>query len=244
MTRLYTFVISHFSEKARWALDLAGVPYEEEYLLPGPHLFTVRRLAKASTVPLLVHDGTAIQGSSAIIDYAEQRLGGRSLTPAEPAAAARAWAIEALADHAFGLGIQRIVYASLLGHREVVIDLWAQRGASYARPLLRLLFPLLRIGVRRAYGVRPDRVVRAKDRLRRAMDETDRELRDRPYLLGDAPCRADVTVAALLAPLFRPAGHVTDWPREVPPDFSDFVHELEGRPTCALVHRMYREHRR
>ena len=46
--RLYTFQISHFSEKARFALDLSGIPYEEKRLLPGAHIVTTRRIATTS----------------------------------------------------------------------------------------------------------------------------------------------------------------------------------------------------
>ena len=35
MLCLYTFQVSHFSEKARWALDWKGVKYHERRLLPG-----------------------------------------------------------------------------------------------------------------------------------------------------------------------------------------------------------------
>ena len=43
MLRLYTFQVSHFAEKARWALDWKGVEYEERRLLPGPHLAVTLR---------------------------------------------------------------------------------------------------------------------------------------------------------------------------------------------------------
>ena len=46
MLKLYTFNISHFSEKARWALDYEGIPYEERVLLPGPHQLVTRRVAQ------------------------------------------------------------------------------------------------------------------------------------------------------------------------------------------------------
>ena len=37
MTRLYTFTISHFAEKAaRWLLDYKGIPYQEK--TPGAWL--------------------------------------------------------------------------------------------------------------------------------------------------------------------------------------------------------------
>jgi glutathione S-transferase len=38
MTRLYTFTISHFAEKARWSLDYKGIPYQEQRLVPA-HIF-------------------------------------------------------------------------------------------------------------------------------------------------------------------------------------------------------------
>jgi len=46
MLKLYTFNISHFSEKARWALDYEGIAYEERVLLPGPHQLVTRRIAR------------------------------------------------------------------------------------------------------------------------------------------------------------------------------------------------------
>ncbi len=63
MIELYGFTISHFVEKARWALDFKGVPYRWIALLPGPHLRQVRRMAPRSTVPVLRDGDTVIQGS-------------------------------------------------------------------------------------------------------------------------------------------------------------------------------------
>jgi glutathione S-transferase len=97
--------------------------------------------------------------------------------------------------------------------------------------------------VKRIYTIRPEAVVRAKDRFYKAMDETDRALEGRPYLSGDAPSRADVTTAALLAPLCRPPEHLVPWP-EIPAALAPFMREIEGRPTWNHALKMYREHRR
>ena len=94
---LFTFTISHFSEKARWGLDHAGVPYRERLLVPGPHLRVIRKMAPKSTVPVLRHGETCIQGSGAILDYAEQNLG-VSWVALSPGDAARAKELEAKAD--------------------------------------------------------------------------------------------------------------------------------------------------
>jgi hypothetical protein len=45
--RLYTFTISHFAEKARWALDYKGIRYQEKRLVPGSHLPVVKRISCA-----------------------------------------------------------------------------------------------------------------------------------------------------------------------------------------------------
>ena len=37
MFELYDFRFSHYSEKARWALDFKGIPYTSRHLLPGFH---------------------------------------------------------------------------------------------------------------------------------------------------------------------------------------------------------------
>jgi glutathione S-transferase len=242
MLRLNTFAISHFSEKARWALDLNGIDYTERRLLPGPHVFVIKRMAPATTVPTLEHDGAVVQGSSAILDYLETRLGATRLA-VPPAAATRARELEATVDRAFGLGTQRIFYATLLANKSVVIDLWVQGGPVWGRAYFAVAFPLVAHLVRRTYKIRPEPIARAKDLFRRTFDTTDQMLSEGPYLLGDTLSRADVTVAALLAPLCTPAEHFLRWPAEVPPEHAKFVDEFRGRPTWDFVLRMYREHR-
>jgi glutathione S-transferase len=245
MLRLYTFTISHFSEKARWALDLNGISYDEERLLPGPHQSTIRRLAPGSSVPVLRHDGVVIQGSSAIVDYAERQLGATKLAPPQ-GAAGRAKELEALADRAFGLGTQRIFYGALFARPKTIVDMWSQGGPWWGRAMYALTFPLIRPTLRRMYTILPGPIQEAKDLFCRAFDETDRALASAPYLLGETLSRVDVTVASLLAPLCRPPEHVLRWPKdtEMPSELVDFIREFEDRPTSGFVRRMYRDHRR
>ena len=243
MLRLNTFAISHFSEKARWALDLNELEYTERRLTPGPHMLVTRRLGKATSVPVLEHDGTCIQGSSAILDYLERSLSAKRLAPPS-GAAERSVELEAVADRAFGLGIQRIFYDTLLAHRSVVVDMWTQGSPAWSRLFFAVGFGFVARGVRRMYTIRPDAVIEAKDLLRRTMDTTDEALSRGSYLMGDALSRADITVASLLAPMCRPPEHLLRWPATMPDDLNAFLSDLEGRPTWDYVLRMYREHRR
>ena len=84
MTRLYTFTISHFAEKARWSLHYKGIHYQEKRLVPGSHVPIIKRIAPSTFVPVLQDAGRIIQGSSAIIDYVDEHSPEPPLTPADP----------------------------------------------------------------------------------------------------------------------------------------------------------------
>ena len=54
--RLLTIPISHFCEKARWALDRAGIEYVEQPHVQLVHIFAARLAGGGRTVPVLVTD--------------------------------------------------------------------------------------------------------------------------------------------------------------------------------------------
>ncbi|HMJ12447.1 MAG TPA: glutathione S-transferase [Polyangiaceae bacterium] len=242
MLQLYTFAISHFSEKARWALDLAKIDYSERILLPGPHMLVTRRIGKSTSVPVLEHDARVVQGSAAILDYVQSELGASHLAP-DPQDAEECAQLETLADHAFGLGTQRIFYDVLLNRPRISIDLWSQGGPFYARAFYAVAYKGVAAAIRRMYRIEPAAVERAKDRFRNAMDVMDRTLDSKPYVLGGRLTRADITIGALLAPLCRPPEHLMRWP-DMPDEALAFMREFEDRPIYRHVLRLYRDHRR
>jgi len=243
MLRLYTFNISHFSEKARWALDYEGIAYDERVLLPGPHQLVTRRIARRTHVPVLEHDGQYVQGSSAIIDYVADRLGGARLTASDPAERAKTLELENRLDQAFGRGVQQVLYSVLLKDRRTVVDLWSSGGPFWAGGFYALAFPAIASVVMRMYKTTDvEGVARAKQRFVTTFDELDAVLTRQPYLGGDAPNRIDITLAALLAPVCRVTEHRVKWPA-MPAELADFEASLSGRPTWNHVLRMYRDHR-
>jgi glutathione S-transferase len=132
MLKLYTINVSHFSEKARWALDYEGIAYREKVLLPGPHQLVTRRIARRTHVPVLEHDGQCVQGSSAIIDYIAASLGGTKLTANDPTERAKAFELEKELDQALGRGVQQVLYSAVLKDRRTVIDLWSSHAGCAA----------------------------------------------------------------------------------------------------------------
>src|SRR3954447_20670759 len=70
--RLLTIPISHFCEKARWALHRAGLDYREERHVQGLHVIAARRAGGGSTMPVLVADEGVFGDSEDILRYADR----------------------------------------------------------------------------------------------------------------------------------------------------------------------------
>lgn len=205
MHELITIPFSHYCEKARWALDLEGVSYRERRYLPGLHVRPARRAAKgrgradahssAASTPILVMDGEPICGSSAIV---------RRVAPALFAGDE----VEALVrdfDDALGPHTRRIAYWFVLG-RAALFQQLADENVSRGQALAaRLTLPLLGRALRRRLGVDRPGFERSMVRVTRVADDVAARLEDgRPYLTGDAFTAADLTFAALFAPVILP----------------------------------------
>src|SRR3954452_12080506 len=74
MRRLLTIPISHFCEKARWALDRAGLDYREERHAQGIHQVVARRAGGGKTMPVLVAEEGVFPDSEDIVRYADREL--------------------------------------------------------------------------------------------------------------------------------------------------------------------------
>src|SRR5207245_6672692 len=82
--RLITIPISHYCEKARWALERAGLAYREERHVQGIHRVAARRAGGGPTVPVLVTPQGVIGESEQILLWVDGRIAGEErLFPAD-----------------------------------------------------------------------------------------------------------------------------------------------------------------
>jgi hypothetical protein len=106
--KLIVFGLSHFCEH--------GITYSEISWAPGLHRVLLKRHgAKGSALPVLLDGETIVQGSGAIIDWAESKAQDptRSLKP-QTGNLAEAQEIERRADEVIGIHVRRLAYAELL----------------------------------------------------------------------------------------------------------------------------------
>ncbi len=242
--RLYQFAISHYSEKVRWALDYKGIRYQPVNLLPGQHVKTVRALTgKASSVPVLDHDGEIIQGSSAIIDYLDETFPEHPLTPSDPEIRDQALAWEKRLDDEAGPAVGCWTYHYLLQRPKLVVPMLASGTPFYNRILLSLAFSRVDEIMRDRMKINQKTADASQQVLETLLTELADIYRQRPYLAGDRFSRADLTAGALLAPLFRPPQYPVPWPKwqRLLPDMRNRLDQWQGQ--IEPLARLYREYR-
>lgn len=246
--RLVTIPFSHYCEKARWALDYAGVDYREDGHAPGFHARAALAAGGTRTVPVLVADGKVIADSTDILHFADARApDGRKLFPVSDAARREVCAWEERFDHELGPHIRRVLYFYVLPDRAYALALMRHATPAWEHALVRAAFPLLRLLMLKSMRIDAAGAERSKSVLRRLFDDLAKRLEDgRRYLVGDRLTAADLTFAALAVPAAQPPEYPIPYPpvATLAEGAQDIVRELGGSPAGRFAARIYAEHRK
>ena len=203
---LWHLKVSHYNEKARWALDHKRVPHVRRALIPGRHDRVVKRLTegKSTTTPVLVSGGEALADSTAIIQELERRHPDPPLYPADPDERQRALELEDWFDEEFGPYTRLLVVHHTLPRAGLFLGTFASDLRGRRLIMARAAFPVLRRGIKRSFAINDAAIENAYDKLRAAGERFHAELQPSGYLVGDSFTVADLTLAALCAPVVAP----------------------------------------
>jgi glutathione S-transferase len=245
--RLITIPLSHYCEKARWALQRARIVHEEEAHLPLFHYVHTLRVARARTVPLLVHDGGILTSSSDILRWsdAQSSNGVSPLYPSE-----RRDQVEALErrfDDRLGPATRLWVYAHLLDKRELAFRYAARGTPRWEQKVLERSYPMAVRALRLQLRIDEQSTLEARAEVLRVFDEVGRTLAEgKQYLAGDAFTAADLTFAALAAPVVIPESYGIPLPalEELPPAMRLTVEGLREHPAGEFALRLYADQRK
>jgi glutathione S-transferase len=241
---LWHITISHYSEKARWALDYKRVPHRRRYSAGGMHIPVALWLTRGRgyTFPVLKLDGQVYGDSSAIIEVLEERFPEPPLYPEDPAERRRALELEDWFDEHLGPDIRRFVFHELgrdLETFEKVVEQAMPPSLFLGRrsALIGRAFTAARFGAGDAAAADA-----AREGVLHALDRLERELDGSQYLVGDRFTVADLTAAALFYPMAQPPEGPLE-PRELPERLEAFVAPLRERSGYRWVLDTYRRHR-
>jgi glutathione S-transferase len=245
--RLITIAPSHYCEKARWGLDHFGVDYVEEPHPPILHWLWSLPSGGGRTVPILRVGRHVIGDSTAILRYLDaEHGGGRGLYPTDADLAAEVERLEESFDVSLGPHTRRLVYFHLLSDRSLALETLGCGVASGQRFVFTAGFPLFRSLMRRGMKISAASAERSAARSRKVFAEVGERLEEgRRFLVGAEFTAADLTFAALAAPVLLPPGYGAPLPS---PDRLDdtlraLVEGFRSTPAGAFALRLYDEWR-
>jgi glutathione S-transferase len=243
---LWHIVVSHYSEKVRWALDFKSVEHERRAPLPGMHIPVALWLTRgrSATFPVLGLDGARIGDSTAIIAALEDRYPDPPLYPQDRAERRRALELEDWFDEELGPHMRRLVFHELRGDPERFTEVAAQAAPGVFARLGPAAGAYGRAFAGARYGARKaDAAERSRERVVMALDRLEAELDGREYLVGEHFTVADLTAAALFYPLVYPPEATATIERMSEP-YERFRASVSERPGYGWVQEMFRRHRR
>ncbi|KAI7842187.1 hypothetical protein COHA_004100 [Chlorella ohadii] len=266
---LITLNVSHFCEKARWALRRCGIEYSEEAHVPVAHSFAVKAAGGRRSVPCLrlptaaasepsssSSSGSSSPGcvdqSTPIMRWADQQCvaAGRCepqaalFPPGERGAEVDRWCTEL--DKRLGPATRSWAYSHLLYSPLTGQAMVAPPVPAAERFVLRWGgWLLVRSLMAKGMGISAEAGAAALQEIHRCFDEVGQLLADgRPFLCGDRFTAADITFAALAAPAVgQPYAAAPGLSEQTPPAMRTEIEQLRAHPAGQFALRLWREQR-
>jgi glutathione S-transferase len=246
---LWHINVSHYSEKARWALAWKGVEHRRRSPIPSAHMAVALWLTRGAqyTFPVLTLDGHHIGDSTAIVAALEERFPEPPLYPADVGERRRALELEEFFDEELGPPIRQLVWHELSNDPDRFALVMEQTAPpplarfSKASALYGRVFTALRFSARSAEAAE-----RSRAKVLAALDRLDAELEagGGDYLVGDSFTVADLTAASLFYPLVGPEGAPLPPDQPLPEGFKRLRESVRERRGFKWVAEMFRRHRR
>ncbi len=246
--RLATIGPSHYCEKARWGLERARIGFVEEAHVPVFHYAASLVRHGQRTTPLLITPHGTMRDSTDILRHADKFVEATErLFPMDPALLSEVDAWEDIFDRKLGPATRRLAYFHIIDDAEAMRGTLGARVPATERALLGATLPAVVAFLRWGLRIDAEGAAKSEERLTQVFDEVEARLADgRRYLVGERFSAADLTFAALAAPVLLPPEYGWPLPRldECPADLRAFVDRFRSRPAGRFALGLYEHERR
>ncbi|MEX0993184.1 MAG: glutathione S-transferase family protein [Solirubrobacterales bacterium] len=241
---LITIPISHYCEKARWALERAGISYREKAHLQVLHRIAARRAGGGLTVPVLVCPLGVFADSTEILEYADHA--GASLYLEDQQAGGEVRTLEDHFDEVLGPHARRWMYHNISDQKKLVREYGATGIPGWQRRLLPVLWRTAAPVINRVLDIDDETAAASLSRTQEVFDEVGERLADgRRFLVGERFTAADLSFAALSAAVTVPEQYGVPLPQPhlLPEPMRSRVLEFRDHPAGRFALRMYAQER-
>jgi glutathione S-transferase len=245
---LVTIGPSHYCEKARWALERAGIEYVENAHAPVLHYGATLLRHLQRTTPILVTPHGTIKDSTDILRHADKFVPeDQRLFPSDPQDLAEVEALEEMFDRRLGPATRRLAYFYVMRDMAKLRQLVEPGIPKAEQVLFRVGRPGIVAFLRWGLRLEPEGAKKAESRVDSVFGEVESRLARgaRRYLVGNRLTAADLTFASLAAPVVLPPEY--GWPlpsvEDGPSDLLQLRDRLRSRPAGTFALRLYKEER-
>lgn len=242
---LWHIPVSHYSEKARWALAYKGIEHRRIAPPPGVHVPIALALTRGqtNTLPVLRLDGSSVGDSTAIIAALERRNPDPPLYPEDPEERRRALELEEFFDEQLGPYSRLFVFNEIREDPDGFAEVAAMNMPAPLRRFKRQAGATARAYTQLRFGAGdPEAAEVARRKVFAGLDRLEEELGSNEYLVGGRFTVADMTAASLFCPIvLPPEGPKT--PERRPPGLERFRKAIADRDAYRWVEEMFSRHR-
>ncbi|MTF39494.1 glutathione S-transferase family protein [Cyanobacterium aponinum] len=197
MLELYQFELSQFSEKVRLILDYKGLEYKKVEVTPGIGQLEVYKISGQRQVPVLKDGDTVVADSTEIALYLDRKYPEKPLIPTDGVARGKCLLMEEWADESLGLKGRKAFFHALNHYPSFRSSFLPENTPDILKTFVNAfpseIMDVFSLGV----GFGKDVLKEAEKGLKQDLEALTLILHDQPYLTGDKPTLADLTVAAL-----------------------------------------------
>lgn len=214
--------------------------------MPVFHMRHAKKAGGKLTVPVLVTADKVYSDSTDILQFANEFSPQAGLYPQDPELRKQVEDFEELCDEVLGNHARRIIYSFLLSQKREFFNAFppgCPRGEVFG---LKLLFPLFRMLVKRAYKINTESVQRSCVKVGEVFEQVEELLaKEGAYLFGDTLTAADIAFACTSVPVIVPDHYFVQLPDldRFPQEAQDLVRPFRDSPAGHYAQKLFREDR-
>ncbi len=259
--RLITIRFSHFCEKARWGLDVCGIPYVEDGHLPAFHIKPLKRAqargekdaasSRYSVPTLVLDDGSVLTDSTDILKYASEQSSTHDLYPQTAARAKDGSTIlelERRFHDDIAIHSRRLAYIFLLNDLPRFRKLCRANVPGFESIAAAVAAPFMRKRMLDYMGVDANAQQESIQVIESVLSDVDALVTDREFLVGEQLTAADISFAAAAAPalvVHSSEGYGAELPAQadLPSAYRALVEKWRRTRAAEYALNLYKHHR-